>query len=399
MTELTAEALVEQVLARNPSLAQMGAAWQAVSARYPQVTSLDDPMFAVTIGPDTFAPDDAGVRTAYRFEISQKYPWPGKLRLRGENALAEARAAGNEVDDTRLQLIEAARNAFSEYYLVARALEVNQENLTLLRAFRKNAEARAKTPLGAQQDILQADVEIGREQQRQLTLKRMEQVAVARLNTLLHLPPDQPLPPPPKTLRIREQLLDVSALRTTALSRRPDLQALANRITAEQAALALACKEFYPDLEPFLMYDRFMGNMPANRELATMLGVKLNLPVRLARRRAALAEAQAKLVQRQAELARLTDQVNFQVQEAHAQLRESEQTVALYQKTILPAAESNVKTAQTEYMTGKVPFVSLVEAQRTRVGLLDRYHEAVADYFRRRATLERVIGGPLTPAP
>src|SRR5438093_10843198 len=35
--ELTAELLIEQVLARNPSLAEMEAAWQAASARYPQV--------------------------------------------------------------------------------------------------------------------------------------------------------------------------------------------------------------------------------------------------------------------------------------------------------------------------------------------------------------------------
>src|SRR5262245_44747363 len=50
--ELSIEALLSQVLARNPSLAQMQAAWQAASARYPQVTSLDDPTFGATFGPE-----------------------------------------------------------------------------------------------------------------------------------------------------------------------------------------------------------------------------------------------------------------------------------------------------------------------------------------------------------
>jgi outer membrane protein TolC len=109
MPELSAEALIEQVLARNPSLAQMVAAWQAASARYPQVTSLEDPMFAATVGPGTIASDDAGVEFAYRLEISQKFPFRGKLKLRGENALAEASAAGRDVDDIRLQIIESAR--------------------------------------------------------------------------------------------------------------------------------------------------------------------------------------------------------------------------------------------------------------------------------------------------
>jgi hypothetical protein len=39
--------------------------------------------------------------------------------------------------------------------------------------------------------------------------------------------------------------------------------------------------------------------------------------------------------------------------------------------------------------------LSLIEAQRNLILLRDRRYEAIADYFRRRATLERVIGGSL----
>ena len=140
-------------------------------------------------------------------------------------------------------------------------------------------------------------------------------------------------------------------------------------------------------------YDAFWQERP----LRTMLGVRLNLPVRLARRDAAVAEAQARVAQRQAELARLTDQANFEVQQAYEQVRESERVVRLYEATILPAAEANVKAAQAAYVTGRIPFLSLVEAQRGVVGLRDRYYEAVADYFRRRAVLERAVGAPLVP--
>src|SRR5947209_19258969 len=45
-TELSVEELVGEILARNPALPQMVAAWQAAQARSPQVTSLDDPMVA-----------------------------------------------------------------------------------------------------------------------------------------------------------------------------------------------------------------------------------------------------------------------------------------------------------------------------------------------------------------
>src|SRR6516162_4825645 len=45
--ELDSETVKQEVLTRNPTLAKMTAAWQAASARYPQVTALDDPMFRV----------------------------------------------------------------------------------------------------------------------------------------------------------------------------------------------------------------------------------------------------------------------------------------------------------------------------------------------------------------
>src|SRR5262249_30088282 len=145
MAEMSVEALVEQVLVRNPSLAQMAAAWQAASARYPQVTSLEDPVFGASFGPASIGSNE--VDFAYRLEISQKYPFPGKLPLRGKAALAEASAAGRDVEDVRLQLVESAKSAFYEYYLVGRALAVNEESLRLLNEFRQNAETRYKTGL------------------------------------------------------------------------------------------------------------------------------------------------------------------------------------------------------------------------------------------------------------
>ena len=391
--ELSVDALVQQVMARNPSLEQMNAVWQAASARYPQVTSLEDPMFAGTIGPGTIAPDDRGVEFAYRLEISQKLPFPGKLKLRGESALAEASAAERDVDDMRLQLAESARSAFYDYFLADRALTVNKDSLELLRRLRENAQSRYATNLAPEQDMLQADVEIGKEEDRRLELEQMRQIAIARINTLMHLSPDNPLPPPPKELHVTDKLPDAPMLRERALARRPDLQAMADRIAAEEASLDLARKEYYPDFEPFFMYDRFMGNVTDNRDLATMVGVRMNLPVYRGRREGAVAEAEARLVQRKAELARLMDQVNLQVQEAYARAQKSEKSVRLYQDTILPAAEKNVKSAEAAYLNTKIPFLSLVEAQRNAVSLRDRYYEVLADYFRRRAELDRAVGG------
>src|SRR5438552_3598591 len=125
--ELSVEAVVQQVLARNPSVAQMMAAWEAVSARYPQVTALDDPMVEAVLAPASIGSND--VEFGGRLAISQKLPWPGKRQARGDAALAEANAAAYDVDELRLQLSESARHAFYDYYFTERALEVNQQGL------------------------------------------------------------------------------------------------------------------------------------------------------------------------------------------------------------------------------------------------------------------------------
>jgi outer membrane protein TolC len=389
---LDIDAVVQQVLTRNPSLAEMVAVSQAASVRYPQVTSLDDPMLGTTVAPGSIGSPE--VEFGYRFEISQKYPFPGKLALRGQNAQAEASAASHDLDDTRLQLAESARVAYYDYYLVGRALVVNEQSLALLAESRLNAENRYKTGLVSQQDVLQADVELGRLRERQLTLERMRLVTIARLNTFMHIPPDAPLPPSPARLLRPRPLPELYLLRPAALARRPDLQALTDRVRADQASVVLAQKEFRPDFEVMAAYDTIMGNGPT-RDLAPQVGLRLNVPVRKAKRYAAVAEAQARAAKRQAELDKLIDQVNLQMQEAYEYVNESEKVVELYEATILPAAEANVRAAQFAYATAKVPFLSLIEAQRNLILLRDRRYEAIADYFRRRAMLERVIGGSL----
>jgi outer membrane protein TolC len=367
----------------------MAAASQAAAARLPQVTSLDDPMFGATVAPGGLVSDQ--LSGGYRVEISQKYPWPGKLGLRGESARAEANAAAHDLEDMRVQLIESAQSAFYDYFFAERALEVNGNNLRLLQEFKRSAATRYQNdPKASQQDELQADVEIARERERRLALEESRQIAVARIDTLLHVAPDSPLPPPPREVKLLEALPDVQVLRADALARRADLRALADRLAAEQAALALAQKEFCPDFEVMAAYDALWQE----KELRPQLAVRLNLPVRRAKRYGALAEAEAKVAQRQAELVRQTDEVNLQVQEAYERVRKSERSVHLYQETILTAAGANVKAARAAYETGKTPFLSLIEAQRNEVMLRERYYEALADYFRRRATLDRAVGGP-----
>lgn len=389
--ELAASQVIRMVLERNPTIEQMRAAATAAQARFPQAISLDDPLFGYATAPGTMGTSNIGY--AGRAELSQKFPYPGKRFLRGQIVQREANAAVQDVDDVRLQLIEAAWSAYADYFLTERALALNDENLKRARELRQNAATRVKNAQAPQQDILQADVEIARLQERTVILERARKVAQARLNTLMHYPPDALLPAPHKGAA-QLAIPPAQDLRTRALLARPDVRALAERIASDEAAVALAQREYKPDVELLAAYDSFWQGSDG-RPLQWQVGARINLPIRLARRSGAVLETQAAVAARRAELSRLSDQIGLLVQEAYELVQENIKVLSLYEKTVIPAAEANIKEAITSYTTGKVPFVTLVEAQRNLIILKDRHAEVLTESLRRKAALERAVGGPI----
>ncbi len=388
--ELSLAALVDEVRRRNPTLRAAVAAWQAAAQRCPQVVALDDPVFQSMFAPGSF-PSNSGVQASYFVGIAQKVPWPGKRALRGQVAQAETNAAGFDSQDVDLRLAEAVRLAFFDYYLARRDLELNAANSDAVERFRATATSKFTANQVAQQDILQADVELGTLKSRYLELKQNEKIAVARINTLLHREPQVPLPPPPSSLEVPDQVPEAASLREQALQRRPDLAALAARIESEQAAVELAVKEFYPDFEFMGRYDQFWTPV----EQRPQVGMYLNIPLNQSRRKAAVDEALFRLHKLQAEYDAQVDGIRNEVQAAHARLERSLQTVHLYVETILPAAQANVEAASAGYEAGNLDFLRLVEAERQFIELQEKHQDAVAEYHRNRAELDRVVGAGL----
>jgi outer membrane protein TolC len=387
--ELQLEPLVGEVLARNPSLWAMTAAWQAAAQRYPQVVSLDDPMLGWMLGPGSWGSDE--VSSAYMIEASQKLPWPGKRQLRGQVARAGAAAARLDIGDAQLRLVESAKLAYFDYYLAQRELELNDRSARIMQEFRETASAKYRAALVTQQDVLQADVELAELTRRRFEAERMQQIAAARINTLLHREADRPLPPPPAQLDSPEAAPPAEVLQQFAIERRPDLAAIGARIREEQASAALAAREFYPDLEIVARYDAFWQETP----LRPMVGMNLNVPIQRDRRRAAVREALFRANQRRAEFEQQIASIRNDVQAAHARLVESRRVVELYRQTLLPVADQNVASARSGYVAAKVDFLRLIEAQRQLIMLQERSYEAQTDYHRRVAELERLVGGPL----
>lgn len=389
-TELELSSLIDEVLARNPSLQEALAAWREAAQRFPQVISLEDPMFGTMFAPGAWG--DETLTGGYTLEASQKLPWPGKRQLRGQAALAEASAARFEVGDTRLMLIEAAKLAFLDYYLARREMEVNEKNVQIMEEFRSTASTKYRANQVTQQDVLQADVELAELKRRRYELERMEQVVVARINTLLHRNADHSLPSPPAHLKQIPDTPPAPELQEAAILRRPDLAAIDARIRAEQANVALAAKEFYPDFEFTGKYDAFWQERP----LRPSFGVSMNVPIYREKRHAEVREAVFRVRRQRAEFEQRVDAIRNDVQSAYARLVESRRTNELYQQSLLPIAQQNVEVARSGYTAANADFLRVIEAQRQHFILQERSYEAETDYHRRLAELERLVGGPLT---
>jgi outer membrane protein TolC len=388
--ELSVEQLVVEVEACNPSLQAASAAWRAAAQRYPQAVSLEDPMVGLMISPGGVGMDQGG---GWMVEASQKIPWAGKRALRGSAARAEADAMKGDLGDTRLRLYETAAMAFFDYYLARREADVNASSRKLLAEFRGIAKNRYEVGQATEQDVLQADVELAALESRRTEIARDESVAIARINTLLHREPHCPLPPPGQvaalgTLPAAEELLD------SAAAARPDLFAQQARIRAEEANLSLACKEYYPDLNLKAKYDAFMPE-----DMRPEVGVELNVPLRSARRSAAVCEASERLQQRRAEYQALLDQVRFEVQSAFDRATQGRQVIRLYEEKILPATERSLQSAQSNYTSGKLDFLRLLDAERQLYAQREMYYQAIAEYHRRLAELSRAVGETVAATP
>lgn len=379
--------LVREVLRRNPSVRSARWAWKAALARYPQATSLDDPVLGYGVAPASFG--STVVDDAHKVDLSQRFPFPGKLSLRGEIALAEADAAEHDVEAVRIRLATMASLLFDELYFLERALEINAEHLELLEEFLRIATARYEVGRAAQQDPLQAEVTHAHLLHREVVLETARRIAREQVNVLLHRRPTEPLPPPPHSLVLPPPgSLDRDALVAEALRTRPELRSLEARVEGRESAVALARREFLPDFTLTGSYNTLWQES----DLQPFVGVQINVPLRVDRRRAALDEAQAQLARTEAELEGLEVEVRFAVESAVDRLEEARHVRNLYESRLLPAARDQVEAARVGFETGRNSFLALIEAERnlrtTRLG----HEEALANVSRRTAELERAVG-------
>src|SRR5207247_877734 len=125
--------------------------------------------------------------------VSQDLPFPGKRRLRKEAAQEEVEAAQSAYEGARRRVAADVAEAYYDLYATHAARDVVEESTRLLEQLIKVARTRLSVGQTSQQDVLDAEVEMSRLEERRTELNARRAILEERLRSLLYRRTAEPL--------------------------------------------------------------------------------------------------------------------------------------------------------------------------------------------------------------
>ncbi len=387
--------LVREALERNPEVLRAGERVRAMRARVPQAGALPDPTLASgvinegrAVPFDTLGEDPASFSEVY-VGITQDFPFPGKRGLREEVAREEAEAEVWAYEIARRRLAVAVAQAYHELHAVQTGLEVLDRNVELMDQLVQLTRGRFAVGQGVQQDVLEAEVERSRLEERRSLLdqeRRTLEAAVARL-----LDRDAPVrlgrvervvpTPLPGTL---EDLL------AQAEEASPLLYEERDRVDAAGRRLKLARRDLLPDLGLELVY-HYRGQRDFDPFYT--LGWTVTLPVYASRKQQkAIEEAAAELGAARSTSRATRAEIRYAVSDAYFKATTARRLLRLYDEGLLRQDRLALDSATAQYEVGKVDFPTVLASWRRLLDDEIAYHLQMAAHEKALAQLALHLG-------
>ena len=164
--------------ANNPGLKASYHNWKAALERIPQASSLPDPTISygyfienveTRVGPQN-----------QKFSLKQSFPWFGTLGNMKEIADEAAGAAYQKFQSQRLKLFYQVKAAYYDFYLLGREIEITKDNMELLKYWESVARTRYKAGLTGSHNVIRAQVELGKLENRLTSLEESKAPLASR---------------------------------------------------------------------------------------------------------------------------------------------------------------------------------------------------------------------------
>jgi cobalt-zinc-cadmium efflux system outer membrane protein len=388
LSELLAEAEKN-----NPQIEAARQGWQAAKQVPTQVSTLPDPEFNlqhVSVGsPRPFAGYTNSDFAYLGLGVSQDIPYPGKLRLKGEIAKREADVSQQQIESVRRAVLAELKASYFHLAYLSKTLAILEEDGELLKQVEQAAQARYRSGMGTQQDVLQAQLQ----KTKLLREIAMHHLQVGKLEAQLKqlLNRSQESPDIKTADPLETPLVQTYAdLLAAAEVQNPEIAGAQKMIERQSLQVDLARKDFYPDFNVQYMWQR---TDPAQFRAYYMLSVGIKVPIyRSRKQRPELAQAEAEKLRAGSELQVQSQQLAGDLRSQYVIVQQTSELLRIHRDGLSPQARSEFQSGLASYQSGKQDFQALLTAFLDVLHLDEDYWQNVAEYQTAIARLEQLTG-------
>lgn len=381
--------LVKDVIERNPNLAAVEYRVKAVAQVIPQVQTLDDPVFTVRFLNNSIGSKEKFVKQR-RYRLSQKIPFIGKLRLRGEIAQHALEFVENQEITTYRDLILQAKRLYFQLYLNQVARHINKENRDIVSRLINDAMAIYKSGQTSQDDVLKAQIELQMLDNELLILISEKETLIAMINALMDRPQSYPIGEA-EEYKSSHEAFSYQNLESIALQERSELRGLQASVEEEEARAALARRDYYPDFNFTFM----LQNIP-DKQTAWGVDVSFNLPIWIEdKQKRQVQEAEARALANVSELADFRARIRGRIREVLAKIDATEERIKLYETSLVPKTLQTLTANKSNYLVGKEDFLTVLDTRRQLQDVQLDYESVSIEREILLAELEWEVGIPL----
>jgi cobalt-zinc-cadmium efflux system outer membrane protein len=385
--------LVAEAEKNNPQIEAARQSWQATKQVPTQVSTLPDPQFQIqqfTVGsPRPFAGYTNSNFAYIGLGVSQDIPYPGKLRLRGEIAKREADVSQQHVDSVRRSVLADVKAVYFRLAYLAKTLTILESDGELLKQVEQAADARYRSGMGTQQDVLQAQLQKTK-LVREIAMHHLEVGKLeAQLKQLLNRLQDSPdIEPADLTETPLPQTYD--ELLAAMKVQNPELAASQKMIDKQSLQVDLARKDFYPDFNVQYMWQR---TDPTQFRAYYMLTFGVRVPIYRGRKqRPELAQAQAEQLRARSEFEAQSQQFASALRAEYVIAQQTAELLKIHREGLSPQSRSEFQAGLAAYQSNKQDFQAVLTAFLDVLHLDEDYWQNLAEYETAIARLEQMTG-------
>ena len=385
--------LLQEAAKNNPQIEAARQNWQATKQVPTQVSTLPDPEFTLqhlSVGsPRPFAGYTNSDFAYIGLGVSQDIPYPGKLRLRSEIAKREADVSQQQVESVRRSVLADVKAVYFRLAYLAKTLSILESDGELLKQVEQAADARYRSGMGTQQDVLQAQLQKTK-LVREIAMHHLEVGKLeAQLKQLLNRPQDS-LDIEPSDLTETPLPQTYDELLAAVKAQNPELAASQKMIDKQSLQVDLARKDFYPDFNVQYMWQR---TDPTQFRAYYMLSFGVRVPIYRGRKqRPELAQAQAEQVRYRSEFEAQSQQLASELRAQYVTAQQTAELLKIHREGLSPQSRSEFQAGLVAYESNKQDFQAVLTAFLDVLHLDEDYWQNLAEYETAIARLEQMTG-------